>query len=172
MVYWWTGQTWLPYFSHTLTNITHHNTHYHIYTIIIAKPRGGMVNIIYIYNMKQHMWLWSFLSTSIAIYKFVCVSADQVKFGEVVKAPPKLNAKPRGSQSTKKTRRNSMLTFASTLSSSSSSACERMPVGLKHEQDMEDERLRVISSYRLTKKIKMHRTHWCCWLVHTLHDGH
>ena len=76
-------------------------------------------------------------------------AADEVRFGEVIKAPPKLDAKPRGSQFIKKTEGNGSLRLLS------SSLCQPMHVvGLKHEQDMQDERLRVISAYRLVKKLK------------------
>ncbi len=73
-----------------------------------------------------------------------------MKFGEVVQAPPRLSAKPRGSQPKRK---------KGVVTSASSSLVDNPPVvGLKEEHDLEQERLKMISHYRLAKKKRTEST--------------
>ncbi len=84
---------------------------------------------------------------------------DEVKFGEVVKAPPRLSARPRGSD--KKTRKVPQLELLKKLSTTPLAPGPPGPpdppvhVGLKHKRDIEEERTRAISEYRMAKKAKM-----------------
>lgn len=83
------------------------------------------------------------------VSKFV----DEVKFGEVVKAPPHLQAKPRGSQSHSKTLLLHQKITPSPHDPLVSKPRSRAPtVGLKRKKDLEIEREHAISVYRQRKR--------------------
>ena len=84
------------------------------------------------------------------------VLLDEVRFGEVVQAPPQLKAKPRGSQAKPSHSKLLLLHQKITSFPQDCTACKpktRTPTaGLKRKQDLEIERERVISVYRQRKK--------------------
>ena len=78
------------------------------------------------------------------------IKSDEVKFGDVVKAPPRLSAKPRGSDKKK------------TKMDTETNRIDDIPVlGLRHKQDIKEERTRVIDQYRLSKKINLNKRTRC-----------
>jgi len=78
------------------------------------------------------------------LYSFMLYT-DEVKFGEVVNAPPKIDAKPRRSKPS---------IAAQTIASGSSTTAI---VGLKRQNDLECERETLIQHYRRLKKVKTFR---------------
>ena len=88
------------------------------------------------------------------------LAPDEVKFGEVVSAPPRLSAKPRGHQG--KERKEELLLHEKLKSATPDAMVAKKPkqsvhVGLKRKQDLEMERDRVIQLYRQTKKANLSR---------------
>lgn len=78
--------------------------------------------------------------------------ADEVKFGEVVRAPPRLSAKPRGSEKkVRQSHKSELLETTSPIDTGSPAAV----VGLKHQRDVEEERVRVVSEYRMAKQLRL-----------------
>ena len=100
---------------------------------------------------------------TVCAFVLVCVArwhnlifSDEVKFGEVVSAPPQLQAKPRGCWANP-SHPKSLLLHQKVSSSSQGPATKptstRPPVvGLRRKQDLEIERERVINVYRRKKK--------------------
>lgn len=85
-----------------------------------------------------------------------------MKFGEVVRAPPKLCAQPRGSQSKAKAARSKSLLLCQKLNddrtsndtNKSRSKTASLPVGLKRKHDLDTERTHAIHVYRQIKKTR------------------
>ena len=68
----------------------------------------------------------------------------------MVKAPPRLSAKPRGSE--RKAKKTPKLQPSETPPTN-------MPMrGLKHKRDIEEEREKIISQYRLAKRVRLANT--------------
>ncbi len=88
------------------------------------------------------------MSHSYYDYPYVCT--DEVKFGDIVKAPPQLSAKPRGGIDRKCSKRNVPTKDAD---------LNPVPIqlGLKRKEDLKVERTRAIAEYRMAKKIKQNR---------------
>jgi len=78
-------------------------------------------------------------------FSFSSLFSDEVKFGEVVQAPPSLSAKPRGSRPRKRGQEGGTTTSLPVL-------------GFKEKHDLVEERLKIISKYRLMKKQKKDQT--------------
>lgn len=89
-------------------------------------------------------------------FQFISLPTDEVKFGEVVKAPPRLSAKPRGAKDvSRKTPKHELLKACSSLATDTKLSIG----GLKRQKDVEEERELVIRKYREMKKVKLrHRT--------------
>ena len=85
---------------------------------------------------------------------------DEVRFGEVVQAPPQLKAKPRGSVRTTGSFSKSLLLHRK-LHREQTDKLTSNPspvVGLKRKLDLEIERERAINVYRQTKKTVSEKT--------------
>ena len=73
----------------------------------------------------------------------------------MVQAPPRLSAKPRGSGKTSQKARQLEL-FKKIPPALAPPPKPLLPVvGLKHKQDLEEERFKVISTYRKAKKARL-----------------
>ena len=83
--------------------------------------------------------------------------SDDVKFGEVVQAPPQLAAKPRGSKTSHSTSSSLLLHHKTSLREDHNKVA-RPSQGLKRKLDLETERERVINVYRHKKKTALGRT--------------
>lgn len=102
-----------------------------------------------------------YIQNIVFIYTPVLISSDEIKFGEVAGAPPRLSAKPRGCH--KKTQRGEKqhkLLLQEKLKSSAVSDTtvakkSKQPMGLKRKWDIEAERDKAIQIYRQTKKLKL-----------------
>ena len=85
-------------------------------------------------------------------------STDQVHFGEVTHAPPRLNTGPCGSAKVTRKGKNQSLLLHSKLESRKETKSTDPPTpkvgGLKRQRDMEMEREKVIQQYRLVKKAR------------------
>ena len=89
--------------------------------------------------------------------------SDKVHFGEVVQAPPRLAARPRGSvKETRKNKAHSLLLMKTLESGERRSkegvATRKAVVGLKRQRDIEIEREKAIEQYRLMKKARSKET--------------
>lgn len=80
---------------------------------------------------------------------------DTVKFGEVVQAPPRLSAKPRGSEKMSRKTPKYGLMKASSLLDPTTDRSQLSTGGLKRQKDIEEEREAVIKKYREMKKVKL-----------------
>ena len=84
-------------------------------------------------------------------------TSDEIKFGEVAGAPPRLSAKPRGChKKVQRREKQRKLLLQEKLESGVSDTAvakrPKQPVGLKRKWDIEAERDRAIQIYRQTKK--------------------
>ena len=88
----------------------------------------------------------------VGILAVSCVRpVDEVKFGEVVQAPPRLSAKPRGfEKKSKKTPKLEPLPNPDHVSTHKLSTG-----GLKRQKDIEEERVKVIGKYREVKAARL-----------------
>ncbi|KAL5473179.1 hypothetical protein EMCRGX_G027628 [Ephydatia muelleri] len=77
------------------------------------------------------------------------IAKDRVSFGEVVQAPPKLTAKPRGKLQPLK---HTPLLLENKLQPKAQQDDKGQCVGLKRKQDLEAERQAAIEAYRLAKQ--------------------
>ena len=83
-------------------------------------------------------------------YPLTCLvlGTDEVKFGEVVQAPPRLSTRPRNAK--KKSKLEPIETAGPVADSS-----KVLPRGLRHLKDIEEERETVISKYREVRKTRL-----------------
>ena len=117
------------------------------------------VCVSYIPSPHEESYTHNMLSgvvVSISLQKLsFSLSTDQVKFGEVVQAPPQLKSKPRGSKPT--TASKPLLLLHQKMTASHKPTHTPPVVGLKRQKDLETERERVISVYRQIKKAALIR---------------
>lgn len=82
-----------------------------------------------------------------------------MKFGEVVRAPPRLSAQPRGAQKSDKKQKALLLQEKGNPDRSDVAVARKQyPVALKRRHDLEIERKKAIDTYRLTKRAKLSRS--------------
>ena len=83
---------------------------------------------------------------------------DEIKFGEVVTAPPRLAARPRGSQKKSSKGPTTLLLQEKLNPKEHASSVPNPAMGLKRKQDLVSEREKAIEMYRQTKKAKHAKT--------------
>ena len=105
-------------------------------------------------NMILLTWILITSEVSLPIVTFSLIllisPPDKVKFGEVAKAPPRLSIKPRGSE--KKTNKKVLVESRTTLAlKNPDGEAKSQVIGLKCKQLLEEDRIRAIKEYRLSK---------------------
>lgn len=107
-------------------------------------------------TLKVDLPLWKYVDTSeSSLPDLVFLCTDKVKFGEVVQAPPRLSAKPRGSDKILRKTHKQELSKASSLLDLTTDMSKLSTGGLKRQKDIEEEREAVIKKYREMKKVKL-----------------